>query len=370
MNNLQGIATIINKLANPAVLATLVQTTGSSYRRPGARMLFDYSRIHTGNISAGCLEADILAQVESVMIDRSPRLTTYNMGSELDLIWGTGMGCQGNVDVLLEYVHPKKVPQWVDLYINIVKQRKTGVIATIFAIDGKCTDIKVGDHFVYDNENKSITPHLESLISAIEIILIETIQKGTANNIKVKMGNAKLSILLEPVLPPFALWIFGAGEHVRPIVSLAKKLGWFVGIIDHRPALATQERFPKADQIIVDHPPESLSGLPLDQRSAALIVSHIYEKDLEALRILLREPIPYLGLQGNRERSKALLRTLLGEVDLIKLKEQYHNLHFPAGLDIGAESPEAIAISMVAEIQAKLTGHNGESLRNRKGSIH
>lgn len=369
MNKLQDITTIINNLTNPAVLATLVQSIGSSYRRPGARMIFDHSKIHTGNISAGCLETDILAHVDSVITSRSTQLAAYDMGSDLDLIWGTGMGCQGHVSVLLEYIPPKQVPQWMHLYIDIIKQRKTGTMVTIFAINGTCAGINVGDHFVYDDKNRNRLSTLEELTKIIEPILQKTNQDGKANTTTVQIGEAKLSVLLEPILPPFALWIFGAGEHARPIASLAKKLGWFVGIIDHRPALATQERFPQADKIIVGQPSESLAELPLDQRSAVLVVSHIYEKDLEALKILLHKSVTYLGLQGNRKRSESLLKELMGS-NITKLHERHQSLHYPAGLDIGAEGPEAIAVSMIAEIQAKLTGHKGGSLRDREGLIH
>jgi xanthine/CO dehydrogenase XdhC/CoxF family maturation factor len=152
-------------------------------------------------------------------------------------------------------------------------------------------------------------------------------------------------------------------------VRLAKELGWFVGIVDHRPALATPERFPQADRIIVGHPPGSLRDLPLDRRSAALVVSHIYEKDRQALEALLPAPVAYLGLQGNRARSRRLVKDL-EESGLPLTGDRAAKLRFPAGLDIGAETPETIALSMLAEVQAALSGHPGGPLRDRGGRIH
>ena len=368
MNNIQDIATIISNANNPMALATLVQATGSSYRRPGARMIFDHT-IHAGTISAGCLETDILAQIESVVTSHSPQLATYDMGSDLDLIWGTGMGCQGQVKVLLERVAPKRIPYWISSYVDIIKQRQTGAMATIFAITSECNFANIGDHFLYNNNDKDALLATEQLTDIIKPVLQRTNQQGIASVATVQVGKTTLDLLSEPILPPFALWIFGGGEHARPIANLAKELGWFVGIVDYRPALATQERFPYVDRIIVGQPRESLASLPLDQRSAVLIISHVYEQDQEALKGLMYKPVAYLGLQGNRKRSERLLKELVGP-DMMKLHEKYQNLHFPAGLDIGAETPEAIAVSMVAEIQAKLTGHKGGSLRDREGLIH
>jgi len=136
-------------------------------------------------------------------------------------------------------------------------------------------------------------------------------------------------------------------------------------MVDHRPALATRERFPEVDRIVVGHPAESLPGLPFDDRSAVLVISHVYEKDREALEQLLDAPVAYLGLQGNRQRCAKLLEAV-GPVS----DAQRARLYAPAGLDLGAENPEAIALSMLAEIQSVLTGFPGGHLRDRKGSIH
>jgi xanthine/CO dehydrogenase XdhC/CoxF family maturation factor len=182
-------------------------------------------------------------------------------------------------------------------------------------------------------------------------------------------GTGEVDLLIEPILPPFALWIFGAGEHARPLARLAKELGWFLGILDHRPALATRERFPEADRIVVGHPPALLDGLPFDARSAALVVSHVYEKDRQVVEALCRQPLGYLGLQGNRTRCARILKELEDE-GLVLTEAQRQILHFPAGLDIGAESPETIALSMLAEIQASLACQAGGSLRDRTGAIH
>lgn len=367
MKGFHEIASAVEALKEPSALATLVRVKGSSYRQPGARMLFG-SGSRTGVISAGCLETDILARVQAVLDSREPQLAAYDLGSDLDLIWGTGMGCQGKADVLLERMAPGAAPDWMRLGKAMLEQRRSGALATIYATRGETGGLRPGDHFLRDEAGPGLPPGPGPFQAAIAAALAGAGRRA-AGTPTLRTGAGELDLLVEPILPPFALWIFGAGEHSMPLAQLASALGWFVGIVDHRPALATQERFPDADRIAVGHPPEVFHGLPLDARSAALVVSHIFEKDRQALECLLQTPIAYLGLQGNRARSQRLVKEL-AEGGLVLTERQRQILHFPAGLDIGAESPEAIALSMLAEVQAALAGRPGGPLRERGGSIH
>ena len=367
MKGFQEIAAAVEALAEPSALATLVRVKGSSYRQPGARMLFGDSGGRTGIISAGCLETDILARVEAVLASREPQLAAYDLGSDLDLVWGTGMGCQGKAEVLLERVAPGPAPDWMRLCRTMLEQRRSGALATVYAVRGEPGGSRPGDHFLRDEAGPGLPPGPGPFQAAIAAALEGA--GGAVSTPTLRSAAGELDLLVEPILPPFALWIFGAGEHAMPMARLAGELGWFVGIVDHRPALATPERFPQADRIVVGHPPEVFQGLPMDARSAALVVSHIYEKDRAALEALLPTPVAYLGLQGNRARSQRLLKEL-AEGGFALTERQRRTLHFPAGLDIGAETPEAIALSMLAEVQAALAGHPGGSLRDRGGAIH
>jgi xanthine/CO dehydrogenase XdhC/CoxF family maturation factor len=423
VTDFRDICAAAEALAGPAALATLVRVKGSSYRQPGARMLFGPEGLRAGVLSAGCLENDILARVQTVLDSRVPYLAGYDLGSELDLVWGTGMGCAGKADVLLERLGPG-LPGWMARLRAMQDQRRTGVLATVFASRGQGHP-EPGTHILYDPQGPAAPgmaadpatriateqpvgtaaehtageaviqlagtadahPAGEAAIqlagtadahaaagaadpfsAALAAAQSRVLATGRAAAFSLPAADGERDVLVEPVLPVFALWIFGAGEHARPMARIAKELGWFLGIVDHRPALATAERFPGADRIVVGHPPEVLRGLPLDRRSAALVVSHIYEKDRQALEALLPAPLGYLGLQGNRQRSQRLLREL-GAAGPIPA-DQLARLHAPSGLDLGAESPEGIALSMLAEIQAALAGRPGGSLRDRGGAIH
>jgi xanthine/CO dehydrogenase XdhC/CoxF family maturation factor len=369
MEGFQQIVSTLQSIAEPAALATLVRVKGSSYRQPGARMVYGPEGIRSGVVSAGCLETDILARMGEVLNGRGAHLAPYDLGSDLDLVWGTGMGCQGRADVLLERVEPGRLPAWVDRCSAILEQRGAGALATVFAARGETGGLGPGDHFLLAGAGSDLRPQPGPFAGLLESVLDKVVGSGVLATPTLKAGTGELDLLVEPVLPSYAIWIYGAGEHARPIARLAKDLGWFVGIVDHRPAMATPERFPWADRIVVGHPPDSLRGLPLDRRSAALVVSHVYEKDRQALAALLTSPLAYLGLQGNRMRSRRLLKDL-GEGGQSLTDEQRRKLHCPAGLDIGAESPEAIALSMLAEVQAALAGHTGGPLRDRAGTIH
>jgi xanthine/CO dehydrogenase XdhC/CoxF family maturation factor len=252
---------------------------------------------------------------------------------------------------------------------QLLEGRRSGALATVFASRGETGPVKAGDHFVLAVDGPDLLPAPGPFADQLVTALREALAQGSPRSATLPAGAGEVDLLLEPILPAFALWIFGAGEHARPLARLAKELGWFLGIVDHRPGLATPERFPGADRIVLGHPPASLEGLPFDGRSAALVVSHVYDKDLQAVAALLQQPLGYLGLQGNRLRCAKILQEVQ-EQGLVISESQRQMMHFPAGLDLGAESPEAIALSMLAEIQATFAQHSGGSLRDRSGSIH
>jgi xanthine/CO dehydrogenase XdhC/CoxF family maturation factor len=367
MKELPGIVDAIAALREPAVLATLVRAKGSSYRKPGARMIFNAEGLQKGLISAGCLETDVLARAESVLAGAVPRLALYDMGSELDLVWGTGMGCEGKVEVLLERVEPGPAPACLKHCVELLAARKTGVLVTVFDVRGQ-VPARSGDRYLFSEESGGTLPANPELKRLVIEAAQTALARGMATPSTLSLPQGELDLLLEPVLPPYALWICGAGEHGRPLARLAKSLGWFVGIVDHRPALATRERFPDADRIVVGHPPAVLDGLLFDRRSAALVISHVYEPDRRMLARLLETPLAYVGLQGNRRRCAKLLGEIAEEAGPLN-EQQQARLYAPAGLDLGAEGPEAIALSMLAEVQAVLTGFPGGHLRDREGRI-
>lgn len=314
MKELQDILRLVHEHPGPLALATLVRVVGASYRRPGARLLLDRDGPLRGSLSGGCLEGDVHARAMECLAEGRPRLMQYDLRGETDLVWGSGSGCEGVLDILVEPLHG--FPPWMALIEQAWTSRTMLTLHTALSPD------QLGRR---------------SLLSE---------------------PDAPASGFTETFIPPTALWILGAGDDSRPLVRMAKELGWFVGLLDHRPAFARPERFPEADAVRAGHPAQVLPGLPLDARSAVVLMTHHYAKDLEALRLLLPSPVAYLGLMGSRARGAKLLEELAEE----GLHAGAH-LHTPVGLDLGATDPEGIALSILAEIQACLHGRSGRSLR-------
>lgn len=343
---------------NPAVLATLVEVRGSTYRRPGARMVLHPDGSQAGVISAGCLEQDLAARVVAVIESDRPQLVQYDLGSELDLVWGTGMGCQGEATILLSPVCLANSPlPWASRVLQALEERRSGVLLTCFASPDPG---RVGVVTWWDPDLSH--PHLDPApLEAARRVL------AAGRPEILELGEDR--ILAEPLLPPPALFLFGAGEPCRPLATLAQSLGWDVGILDHRPALAHPDRFPGARWVASGAPVTLAAEVRSSPVTAAVVMSHVWEKDKEMLRLLLDLDLPYVGLQGNRRRSAKLLAELAEEGFPVEGARR-ERLHAPMGLDLGAESPEAIALSVMAELHAVLYRRSGQPLRNLQGTIH
>ncbi|MBK9528762.1 MAG: XdhC family protein [Acidobacteria bacterium] len=168
---------------------------------------------------------------------------------------------------------------------------------------------------------------------------------------------------------PVAVLLFGAGADAVPFVRIAAELGWQVTVHDHRPAFLTEERFPDARELVlqkVDEPPTAIAA---DQRTAGVIMTHNYQRDRFVLPALLTSNVFYLGALGPKRRTEQLLEELAADGQVFT-DDQLARLFAPAGLDIGADTPEGIALSIIGEIQSVLRSRNGGHLRNRQGSIY
>lgn len=330
MKELQAIvAALLADDARPAVLATLVSVEGSSYRRPGARLLVTADGARIGSISGGCLEEDVLARAARVSATGEPDAVVYDTTSENDLVWGVGLGCHGIVRVLLEKLAPR--PDWAKtLASNFAHHRPT----TLAVCHDRATSATWGTRLASSSDRED--PN---------------------------------GLFLDRVAPPPALAIFGAGDDARPLTRLAKELGWHVTVADPRAAFATPERFPCADELVVS-PAEQLVGEVAPPPDAlAVVMTHHYVHDVPLLRDLLARPLAYLGLLGPRKRAEKILADLTAAGSTITDKQRAE-LHAPVGLDLGGDGPEQVALSIVAEIQAALTQHNARPLRERTRPIH
>jgi xanthine/CO dehydrogenase XdhC/CoxF family maturation factor len=182
-------------------------------------------------------------------------------------------------------------------------------------------------------------------------------------------GAPDAAVFRQTVAPPLALTVFGAGDDARPLVRLAKELGWYVTVADPRPAYATAERFPQADRRIVAPAAGLARSAVLEPGAAAVVMTHHYVHDVPVLRALLERPPAYVGLLGPKQRGERILADLARE-GVLPSAETLARFHSPVGLDLGAETPDEVALSIIAEIQAALAGRDGRPLRLRRHPIH
>ncbi len=341
-----------------AILATVVDVVGSGYRRPGARMLIDENGYSVGTVSGGCLEADVLEHAKKVLETGEPTVITYDTTKDENSVFGLSMGCRGIVRILLEKVSDENV--YFDFLRGVFNDRKNFTMATL--ISSKTKNFNVGMR-VFQQGSKITVNGLSSHISSDLLERIKQISTEILPEIETfDFGE----VFFETIDPPINLLLFGAGYDALPLIDFAKEIGWRVTAIDHRAAFADKERLPKADEIIVSNSEDLPDEIFADETSVAVVMTHNYDRDREILRRLMNSKCQYIGALGPKKRTEKLLTEIGGNCDETWLAK----LYAPVGLDIGADTPEAIALSIIAEIQAVLANRKGGFLRERRGSIY
>ncbi len=360
MKELQEILQKISNFApdEKAILATVIDVVGSGYRRPGARMLIDENGYSVGTVSGGCLEADVLERAKKVLETGEPIVITYDTTQDENSVFGLSMGCRGVVRILLEEVSRENY--FFASVKSVFEKRKSFTTASLISSNDE--SLKIGSR-LYFVGSEVIKSNFKSEIS--NILTAKIGNRSNQNSANVETFDFG-EIFLETINSPLNLLLFGAGYDALPLINFAKEIGWRVTAIDHRAAFANAERLPEADEIIVSASENLPDEIFADKNSVAVIMTHNYERDRNILRRLLHSNCLYVGALGPKHRALKLL----GEIGENFSAEQLEKLHAPIGLDIGADTPEAIALSIIAEIQAVLRKREGGFLRLRQGSIY
>ena len=356
----------LRKQHKTAALATLVKVEGSAYRTPGARMLVTSDDKQIGTISGGCLESDVVKRSHEVLKTGIPSLVKYDTTDEDDLIWGLGLGCQGLAYILIERLNAEQLDA-----LNVIEQclstKQAGAVATVF--NAETTGVK-------KSINRVLLYPDGRMVSSIDNPELEAIAKKDLQSVlqqKKSISQAYVltegivEVFLEVIVPPINLVIFGAGFDVLPVVHFAKQLGWYVTVIDPQARIQTKERFNRCDRVILGTANESTSQIEFNNQTVVVTMSHNYLYDLEFLQTLSTTTLKYLGILGPKKRTNRLLQDLKAE-DCIFPPEQ--ELNSPVGLDIGADNPEEIALSIIAEIQAVIKNRPSGFLKDRNAPIH
>lgn len=374
MNEIQRILQAFEnslKAGKRGVLATVVRTSGSVYRRPGARMLLTEDGEMINAVSGGCLEADILDRSHSLLSNNAnPILVKYDTTSSDDIVFGFGLGCNGIVEVLIESLSDEVVIAQLSFIQDCLKSQQAGAIATVFNTEG-IPNITIGSRLMLKSDGTSIDRinNIE-IAKKIEIDARSALKEKQNRLQSYTLPDGRVDVSIDVIQPLIPLLIFGSGYDAIPVVQLAKYLGWYVTVIDCRSGYLKSDRFPQADQILcceLDRP-DSYQHL-LTPETVAVVMTHRYLSDLAFLKTLIPSPVRYLGVLGPKRRMQKLWHDL-AECNISATTAQKHRLYNPVGLDIAAETPEEIALSIIAEIQAAIGGRSAGFLRDRIGSIH
>ena len=325
------------------VLVTVMAVEGSVYRGAGARMIVTAHGGTIGAVSGGCLEADLVARAPDVLASGCATLVQYDTRASDDVVMGLGLGCQGVIDLLLEPLTGEALQRATSFYERLATRRDAATLLT--QVRSSAGAPPVGTRLLLA-ENGHVVEGPEELLGATHDVVQEVVQPATP------------------------LVICGGGTDAIPLASLARQLGWHVTVIDHRPTFIDRARFPEADALVcanLVNDADALDGrVRIDARTMSVVMAHSAAHDRAYLHAMLDGKARYIGVLGPRRRTVELLGVRESGSD----GAMPRSVHSPVGLDLGAETPDEIALAIVAEISAVVSGRDGGMLRERSGPIH
>lgn len=335
-------------------LSTVVRIEGSAYRRPGAKFLVEEDGRTAGSISGGCLEGDVREAALEVIRGGAPRLLRYETGADDRSVFGLGLGCNGTVEIFLQPATEGEALEVARAICEMLSGESPFAVSTIL---------------------KGANAAGRALVVAAEGVRAGSSGDAALDSEASKRGADRLArresgldragaseIFTEVLVPPPHLIVFGAGDDAIPLCRYATDAGLRVTVVDHREAALAPERFPGAFRRLVLRPEEGIASLPVGPRALAVIKNHSFRHDREWTRQMLSAGVPYIGLLGPRARATEILSqigTAAGD-----------RIFAPVGLNLGAEGPEQVALSIVAEILAVHSSREPWSLREKEGAIH
>lgn len=346
---------------HPYALATLVKVEGSSYRRPGARVVVGPDGATTGIISGGCLEREIGHHAGGVLRTGQSVVVQLAAARGEDL-FGTGAGCGGTVHVLIQRVDPgDPAPRALDLLADAAASDHPHALATIFRAEGALAG-ETGRHLLVGPDGGTRgsvgDPAIREALSRAGERVLET----GSETLAFALPGGEVEALVERVLPPVRLAVFGGGPDVDALVRQGAAVGWQVVVAGTRPAAELRAAFPAAAEwVSLVHAEQVAERVRLTPRTAAVVTTHNFVRDRALVDALLRSPAPYVGVIGSRQRFRDLLADLRESGAPVRAARR--RLFGPAGLDLGAETPEEIALAVVAEAHAVLAARSARPLR-------
>jgi xanthine/CO dehydrogenase XdhC/CoxF family maturation factor len=296
-------------------------------------------------LGGGCFERDLVEQARSVFDTGIAKTVFYDMRSAEDVVWG--LGCNGAVRVLLQLLSAQDGFSPLNSIIEAANADVSGVLVTV--VESIHPDFPAGASY-FLSESRSIP-------AAFSDFAEQTRKQQKPRLESQTIDDYQLSVFYD-FLPPLShLLVLGAGADAIPLVNCAKSLGWRVTIADHRPAHIQKQRFPTADHLLYATPEELSEHLNLNQFNALVLMTHNFEYDARFLKAIVNADIAFIGLLGPAPRKQGLLQSLGDDAERISKR-----VFGPVGLNIGAKTPEEIALSIMAGIYAELNQRSGQPL--------
>ena len=338
----------LQRAGTRAALATVVRVRGSAYRHPGAKLVVGEDGSSAGNVSGGCLEHDVREVALHVIASGIPELRTYCGGPSEIPAWDLGVGCDGEVQILIEPVLSERA-----------LERSLMEVESPFAIITRI------DHLRVSNEDASGgAPPSGGELPRI-VVAGEAASEWIAEGRSQIVERDQAMHFVDVIIPAPRLLVVSAGDDARHFARLADEVGFRVVVADRRPGLLRHDRFPPNVRLLETDAARLSERLVLDADSFAVVMTHHFADDTDYLRALLKSPARYLGVLGPRQRTERILGILRKEGPVDESR-----IFGPVGLDIGTDGAEQVALSILSEILAVRSGRRARSLRDRRAPIH
>lgn len=340
------------KDSQPSVFATIVNVNGSAYRKEGASIIMKSDDSRVGILSSGCLEKDLHCRAQALFNSGKAEVYEYDLSAEDDLGWGVGIGCNGIISILVRDIDVKFRTALLHLDKHLSNRNPVLYIQSLSEANQYLFMGIDGEHF--GNWLGEIPFSAKDFMSS-KLPFAKFAERKT-------MGEE--SYFLQLIWPKPALYIIGAGEDARPLAEFAVNTGYVVHMLDWREGLCSWQYFPSVQSRQIGDITDLIDQAALSELDSVVIMTHDFQRDLKIIEKLQPLDLFYLGILGSKKRTARLFK---GEIP--------NRVHSPVGLSIGAEGPEEIAVSIVAQlIETKREGMQHESHRNlsrcRKKSAH
>ncbi len=332
----------------PLVLATVYETAGSTYSKPGAQMLINAAGDFQGMLSGGCLEGDLAERAREVLRTGRPQSVAYNLAQNDETLWGLGVGCDGLMRIFLQVLSPQSAYEPFASMCRAYAGESVETAVTVLQssderISAGSSQVSVAGQVAHSDIDKALENRISALAGTV-------LREGHSRTADFTGAGSEIKVLVSILKPPPRILVLGAGLDARPVVRLAAELGWRVIVQDHRPAYTGAGGFADAEAVYCAPADELAMTVDLSRIDAVIVMSHHLVTDGKYLKVLANTDIPYIGLLGPVNRRERLMRELGG------LALNLHNrVQGPAGIDIGASGPASIALSIVAQLQRVLS---------------